>query len=568
MGDDDEDEDDDSDDDGAFHPNASKRKASKPAKRKNDKTANSRRPKASRPKSQSPSKASASTSYRSKPKSSNTNTGSSKQPHQQSESPVLGHGPPLSAGSSHDSAALLLSVSIGDDSDLEDWGGRRSSRRNKRSAIMPGNMWDWAARKPKPKKESSKQPKSSGGGGSSNESPSRELESPSREMDVEKSASPKLEADGTPVPLTSGTEPIAGTFSERPVDDEDVKPDIAALNEASTREISTGGNGNSGPTSSRTSPGLPLANIHPPHTESRQVTPLVAPNPSRPSHRHTLSAASNTSKTSRAAPDNDAMDVDPPPSSTPRASARPTLSPVASNSLDLLAQLASLGSEVVPNPIEPDISDEAAAQLLQPIPVTAEPSDAGDDPEDVEEHPNDNEPPEDDLNDDAADPTPDRDRSIARSEEDEQQKDEEDEGDSDDDRREKSTNPLNGDDGDEDPEGDEGGGDDDAEREQAAAADSDRDSSEEAPPKEAEPDPDQDGEPEIEAEQEVENEIQPTQRAEALEILAAMELKFALLRERIYLDKMKAVADEERLVLDGMFLSFTTARCCSIVSWW
>ncbi|KAG9028909.1 hypothetical protein FRB95_005907 [Tulasnella sp. JGI-2019a] len=67
-------------------------------------------------------------------------------------------------------------------------------------------------------------------------------------------------------------------------------------------------------------------------------------------------------------------------------------------------------------------------------------------------------------------------------------------------------------------------------------------------------------EEEVEADHdhEVENEIQPTQRAEALEILAAMELKFAMLRQRIYLDKMHETAREEKMLLEGTHPEYLT----------
>ncbi|KAG8872983.1 hypothetical protein FRB98_009275 [Tulasnella sp. 332] len=65
-------------------------------------------------------------------------------------------------------------------------------------------------------------------------------------------------------------------------------------------------------------------------------------------------------------------------------------------------------------------------------------------------------------------------------------------------------------------------------------------------------------EAEAEHDHEVENEIQPTQRAEALEILAAMELKFAMLRQRIYLDKMHETAREEKMLLEGTHPEYLT----------
>ena len=46
-------------------------------------------------------------------------------------------------------------------------------------------------------------------------------------------------------------------------------------------------------------------------------------------------------------------------------------------------------------------------------------------------------------------------------------------------------------------------------------------------------------------------EMQPAHRAEALDVLATIELKFALLREKLYVEKMEALAWEEALVANG-----------------
>ena len=48
-----------------------------------------------------------------------------------------------------------------------------------------------------------------------------------------------------------------------------------------------------------------------------------------------------------------------------------------------------------------------------------------------------------------------------------------------------------------------------------------------------------------------ESDLQPAHRAEALDVLASIELKFALLRERVYVEKMEGLAWEERLVQAG-----------------
>ncbi|KAH0831212.1 Sds3-like-domain-containing protein [Lanmaoa asiatica] len=59
-------------------------------------------------------------------------------------------------------------------------------------------------------------------------------------------------------------------------------------------------------------------------------------------------------------------------------------------------------------------------------------------------------------------------------------------------------------------------------------------------------------EPEPEPEHEDEDpDLQPAHRAEALDVLATIELKFALLRERVYVEKMEGLAWEEALVWDG-----------------
>ena len=57
-------------------------------------------------------------------------------------------------------------------------------------------------------------------------------------------------------------------------------------------------------------------------------------------------------------------------------------------------------------------------------------------------------------------------------------------------------------------------------------------------------------EPEAEAE-ETELELQPAHRAEALDVLAQIELRFALVREALYVEKMEDLAREEALILQG-----------------
>ncbi|KAI0279551.1 Sds3-like-domain-containing protein [Russula aff. rugulosa BPL654] len=81
-----------------------------------------------------------------------------------------------------------------------------------------------------------------------------------------------------------------------------------------------------------------------------------------------------------------------------------------------------------------------------------------------------------------------------------------------------------------------------------------------SPPPEDAPDGDAPEPDDIEADAEVEDEaadaeteadLQHEHRAEALDTLATIELKFALLRERVYVEKMEALAWEEALVKNG-----------------
>lgn len=57
--------------------------------------------------------------------------------------------------------------------------------------------------------------------------------------------------------------------------------------------------------------------------------------------------------------------------------------------------------------------------------------------------------------------------------------------------------------------------------------------------------------PDDDLEVELESDLQPAHRAEALDVLATIELKFALLRERVYVEKMEGLAWEEKLVNEG-----------------
>ena len=68
---------------------------------------------------------------------------------------------------------------------------------------------------------------------------------------------------------------------------------------------------------------------------------------------------------------------------------------------------------------------------------------------------------------------------------------------------------------------------------------------------------------EEEPDEELEADMQPAHRAEALDVLATIELKFALLREKLYVEKMEALAWEETLVASGTcFKPVVCARFC------
>lgn len=68
---------------------------------------------------------------------------------------------------------------------------------------------------------------------------------------------------------------------------------------------------------------------------------------------------------------------------------------------------------------------------------------------------------------------------------------------------------------------------------------------------------------EEEGDAELEADMQPAHRAEALDVLATIELKFALLREKLYVEKMEALAWEESIVANGTcFQPIVCARFC------
>jgi hypothetical protein len=66
------------------------------------------------------------------------------------------------------------------------------------------------------------------------------------------------------------------------------------------------------------------------------------------------------------------------------------------------------------------------------------------------------------------------------------------------------------------------------------------------------------------ADAETEADLQHEHRAEALDALATIELKFALLRERVYVEKMEALAWEEALVENGVYRSLYRSTCADI----
>ena len=81
----------------------------------------------------------------------------------------------------------------------------------------------------------------------------------------------------------------------------------------------------------------------------------------------------------------------------------------------------------------------------------------------------------------------------------------------------------------------------------------------EAPEPEGDADEDEDGGQDVD-----ESDLQPAHRAEALDVLASIELKFALLRERVYVEKMEGLAWEERLVQAGTVRALYSDVCLTI----
>ena len=66
------------------------------------------------------------------------------------------------------------------------------------------------------------------------------------------------------------------------------------------------------------------------------------------------------------------------------------------------------------------------------------------------------------------------------------------------------------------------------------------------------------------ADVETEADLQHEHHAEALDVLATIELKFTLLRERVYVEKMEALAREEALIENGAYCSLFGSTCTDI----
>lgn len=64
--------------------------------------------------------------------------------------------------------------------------------------------------------------------------------------------------------------------------------------------------------------------------------------------------------------------------------------------------------------------------------------------------------------------------------------------------------------------------------------------------------PDHDDQTHLDDADDADQELYAADRADALDALAQLELKFALVRQRIYLDRMNELAKEEAMIQDGM----------------
>ncbi|KAG8901383.1 hypothetical protein FRB99_005336 [Tulasnella sp. 403] len=537
-------EDDDSETDRPFQSSSSsKRTASKKGKRKGAKaTSVLRRPRSSNAKAQSPSK---STNQKAKAPSSSKQTALNSTKHSRHKSDSFSPTSPAALSSSRAPPSAASSTGpaadIPGESDEDDtnYNGRRSSRRGKRSAIVPGHMWDWAMKKSSGSKKDSAKSHRSGGGGSSHDSPSREADSPSRESENPASSLAKDDVEDKPPAATNGIGRPGAHRAERSQtleDEEDVKPDINVLQSAVLGDAAGTSEGTAPEAppveSTRTSPGLPLA-IARARSLSRDTRPDARPS----------TVVDTTLRPPAGEPD--AMDVDQGPLDSSAAES------VAGGGLDILAQFAAtLGEKDVKKTDADDAMSESVP--LDDIAGGAASSEAGDDVNDQE---GDDDAPETEKDGDAK---VSQDTTELGDEGDEEDptadnKDEDDDVDPDETKRDVVADQDTADPDVEDEMDEQDAAEETQDGAGPAAQDSDRESGDDAPTNNALADADDgpEGEVEQEVEQEAGNEIQSPLRVEALEILAAMELKFALLRERIFLDKMRDIAREEKMLNEG-----------------
>ena len=72
--------------------------------------------------------------------------------------------------------------------------------------------------------------------------------------------------------------------------------------------------------------------------------------------------------------------------------------------------------------------------------------------------------------------------------------------------------------------------------------------------------PDHDDQAHLDDVDDVDQELHAADRADALDALAQLELKFALVRQRIYIDKMNELAREEGMIHDGTHVTHVHAK--------
>ena len=440
-----------------------------------------------------------------------------------------------SAGNSAELAAFAALT--GNESD-DNTGGKRSSRRNKRG-VVPGPMWDWYKKTP-----SNSNVKKADGKVSSNEhseSPSRELADQSqddRPIGDGTQADPHHDGDHTPMAMDSN------------VVEEDVKPDIDALRMDLDTEPPIGQAQNS------------LAGL--PQSIASEPAPKPTTDVVSSAHRNpTVDPTDPLSSTSTAGTTvaDQRMVEEPPhlpspnPLPEPLAPATPiekyandtVVQPSADGGLDVLARFATILSSDAPG--QGDIIETIKTEENDDIQGDNNvPMQSGDSKELVASP--------------AEDATVNPDDQAEEDDQKEQQNQDEEDAEEEQDADDGEPPLREGEDGGDEEQDEE----EDGEEKNAVGAGIDADEDQDADADEQDPEVDlevevdtagaDDGELEAdpaEAEMETETEIQPTKRAEALDILAAMELKFATLRERIFIDKMEEIAREEAMILDGKF---------------